>query len=182
MDNDSRTPRSTPSYSDSTEQTSYAPYRRDAQQAAQGPISNDGAVYRRQGQQNAARGTAMPSQTARYSAAERQAAPRGTAPRNPTGRTGSGRQHMGVATSDPQYLQPVETDAQRPSRPAHPRHKTPGDGTPQTLHSGHYLSTPPGKRAIFTQRQTKVRRRKRILIVLAILIVIAIIVWVVFFS
>lgn len=98
--------------------------------------------------------------------------PRGTMP---------GRKHMGVATSDPQYLQPAGAVGGRAGGPAHPRHKNPGDGEPQTLHGNRYLSTPSSHKTIFTARQDRARKRIRVLLVVLLLVVIAVVVWLIFF-
>ena len=92
-----------------------------------------------------------------------------------------GRKHMGVATSDPQYLQPVGHQTGAPQGPAHPRRKMPGDGEPQVLHSDRYLSAPSGRKTIFTARQDRARKRVRILLVLALIVVIAVLMWIIFF-
>lgn len=92
-----------------------------------------------------------------------------------------GRKHMGVATSDPQYLQPAGAVSGRASGPAHPRHKNPGDGEPQTLHGNRYLSTPSSHKTIFTARQDRARKRIRVLLVVLLLVVIAVVVWLIFF-
>ncbi len=166
MDNDRRAPNPNPQQSSSAEQSSFVPYRRTVHHVTQEPITDDGTAYRRQAQNPTARGAASSGQTSQYGA---------------PGRSGSRRKHMGVATSDAQYLQPVDSNATKPGRPAHPRHKSPGDGTPQTLRSNRYLSTPPGRKAIFTARQNKARRRMRILVVLALVTILAIVVWVLLF-
>lgn len=98
--------------------------------------------------------------------------PRGAMPR---------RKHMGVATSDPQYLQPAGAAGGRAGGPAHPRHKNPGDGEPQTLHGNRYLSTPSSHKTIFTARQDRARKRIRVLLVVLLLVVIAVVVWLMFF-
>lgn len=85
-----------------------------------------------------------------------------------------GRKHMGVATSDPQYLQPANRAQGTPTGPAHPRHKMPGDGEPQVLHSSRYLSTPSSRKSIFTARQDRARKRTRVLLIVAVLMIIAV--------
>lgn len=89
----------------------------------------------------------------------------------------SGRKHMGVATSDPQYLPRT-----RPAQPAHPRkqYAEGPDGKPQRapLHYERYLQTPKPGKAIFTARQTRARRHvARIVLLIALLAIIAAVVW-----
>lgn len=87
------------------------------------------------------------------------------------------RKHMGVATSDPQYLPRT-----RPAHPAHPRqqHAEGPDGQPQhaPLHYERYLQTPKPGKAIFTARQARARRHiAHIVLLIALLVVIAVVVW-----
>lgn len=159
MDESNRTPHNNPPRPNTPGEGSYTPYRRTVPHITQDPITDDGGSYADQ------RG-AVPPRTA----AARRADPRQT----------PGRKHMGVATSDPQYLQPVESRGDAPNRPAHPRHKTPGDGKPQALRSDRYLTTPSGRKSIFTARQDRARRRMRIILALALVIVIALVIWLLF--
>lgn len=98
-------------------------------------------------------------------------------------RDGSGRRlHMGVATSDPQYLSTVDpirtghpTDAKSdaPRRPAHPRGEKRAP-----LHYDRYLETPKPGKSIFSARHERARRRTRNLIVTVALIALIIaLVW-----
>ena len=89
----------------------------------------------------------------------------------------SGRKHMGVATSDPQYLPRT-----RPEHPAHPRQQRAEgpDGQPQhaPLHYERYLQTPKPGKAIFTARQARARRHvAHIVLLVALLVIIAVVVW-----
>lgn len=108
------------------------------------------------------------------------------------------RKHMGVATSDPEYLPPVN-GAAASARSARMEREHPdrsrADRTPySTLHGGRpsdrpgradrqadpggqsnygrYISTPKKGRSIFTSRQD--RQRRRVKIMLAVLIVTAV--------
>ena len=84
---------------------------------------------------------------------------------------GGTRKHMGVATSDPTYLPPVDN----PNAPATDR-KARVPVRKVSYGSGgsaqNYISTPKKGRAIFTSRQD--RQRRRIKIALGIMIVAAI--------
>lgn len=89
----------------------------------------------------------------------------------------SGRKHMGVATSDPQYLPRT-----RPTHPAHPRQQRTEwpDGQPQhaPLHYERYLQTPKPGKAIFTARQARARRHvAHIVLLVALLVIVAVVVW-----
>lgn len=98
---------------------------------------------------------------------------------NPRPYTGGGttRKHMGVATSDPEYLAPVAQPAGKASgprgssvpAPAHPpkRAEAPGEHP----NYSRYLSTPKKGKAIFTSRQQ--RQRRKIKVLLALLIVLS---------
>lgn len=119
---------------------------------------------------------------------------RGEAPR-------SGRRHMGVATSDPQYLPltPQEQARERAlaheqqrsqsigrqqdprgtgPRPAHPM-QTVQPGSHRNLqHSERYLTTPKPGKTIFKSRYEKQRRHtKTALIAIALLAIILVLIW-----
>lgn len=86
------------------------------------------------------------------------------------------RLHMGVATSDPQYL-PVTEPARRAPRGAAPGTAPQGPAHPVSeqrapLHYDRYLQTPKRGRAIFSSRQERARRRTRVLLALLVLAVI----------
>lgn len=93
----------------------------------------------------------------------------------------AGRKHMGVATSDPNYLADAPLSKQ-PSEPLDPQptetHRPRGPRGKQTLtHSARYLQTPKPGRSIFMSRQMRRKQQtKRIIIALAALLVIVIIV------
>ena len=98
---------------------------------------------------------------------------------NAPARRGTGtapyRRHMGVATSDPQYLPTTGANASRPAphAPAHPvsEHRAP-------LHYDRYLQTPKPGKTIFSSRHERVRRRTRAFIIAVLLVAIAIaLVW-----
>lgn len=82
------------------------------------------------------------------------------------------RKHMGVATSDPEYLPPV--GGNRPQAHVPPTSPTlrvrTGDarggqaGTGARPNYGRYISTPKKGRSIFTSRQDRQRRRVKILL------------------
>ena len=94
------------------------------------------------------------------------------------------RKHMGVASSDPEYLpQTGPTGHVPPSSPtlriranerAAARGAQPirGNGQPGQLHYDRYLQQPKKGRAIFTSQQD--RQRRRVQVLLAVLIVAAI--------
>ena len=103
-----------------------------------------------------------------------------TAPNAPRpARDGSSRRlHMGVATSDPQYLPVTEPRRARraeanapeaPRRPAHPRGEKRAP-----LHYDRYLETPKPGKSIFSARHERARRRTRHLIAGIALIAVAI--------
>lgn len=142
------------------EKRARAPYQRTVPHITQDPITDDAIAYQQR------------PQTAPRPAGQQRTAMQGARP---------GRKHMGVATSDPQYLQPTGRPQGAPNGPAHPRHKNPGDGEPQVLHYDRYLSTPSGRKTIFTARQDRSRRRIKALLIVALIVVIAIVVWIVFF-
>lgn len=90
------------------------------------------------------------------------------------------RRHMGVASSDPQYLPPTEPNAARPtpSRPqvTAPAHRRSEQRAP--LHYDRYLQTPKPGKSIFTGRHDRSRRRmKRFLAVLIVLAIILAFAW-----
>lgn len=104
---------------------------------------------------------------------------RGRIDDNAPARRGTGaaprRRHMGVATSDPQYLPTTGANASRPAphAPAHPvsEHRAP-------LHYDRYLETPKPRRAIFSTRRERSRRRARLVILLlAVLALVLALVW-----
>ncbi len=161
----------------------HVPYQRNVHHITQDPIIDDSVAHAApsgpdvQAAQPMQAGQPAPMPQAasagpRYTPQTTGEQPRTTIP---------GRKHMGVATSDPQYLQPVGAAGGRPNGPAHPRHKNPGDGEPQTLHGNRYLSTPSSRKAIFTTRHDRSRKRTRVLLVVLLLAVIAVVVWLVFF-
>lgn len=193
MDENNRT-QSAPSSDQHHEKRARVPYQRTVPHITQDPITDDGITYQRRAQLEAYR------QSGSYPAAEAgagtAASQRGQGYRSqggqaPAGFAGEtrqqnftsapGRKHMGVATSDPQYLQPTGLQNGSPQGPAHPRHKMPGDGEPQVLHSDRYLSAPSGRKTIFTARQDRARRRTRAALVVALIVVVAILVWLIFF-
>lgn len=99
-------------------------------------------------------------------------------------RPGRPRKHMGVASSDPEYLpQTGPTGHVPPSSPtlriranergaAHGNQPLKSNGQPGQLHYDRYLQQPKKGRSIFTSQQD--RQRKRVQILLAALIVAAI--------
>ena len=117
----------------------------------------------------------------------RQSVPTGTANGTPVPRQRP-RKHMGVATSDPDYLprtdihgyapamDPATRARLREQRGTSPAHQ-PAQGAP--LHYERYLTTPKKGHAIFTSRQERARKRAQLL--LAILIVAAIVLALVWF-
>lgn len=178
-----------------TAQQQYVPYRRNVRHISQEPITDDGLARAANPQvphpaapqqaplsqqaANARQSTISPhpmgtQQTSTAQAAQTQQ----PAWANAAGST-PGRKHMGVATSDPQYLQP--SGGMRSNGPAHPRRKNPGDGEPQTLHYDRYLSTPSSHKTIFTARQDRARKRTRVLLALILIVVIAVIAWLLLF-
>lgn len=94
----------------------------------------------------------------------------------------SGRKHMGVATSDPEYL--ADAPLSKPTTqdiPANPTINRTGERGPrgkQTLtHSARYLQTPKPGRSIFMSKQMRRKQQtKRAFIALAVLLVIVLIV------
>lgn len=193
MDENNRT-QSAPSSDQHHEKRARVPYQRTVPHITQDPITDDGITYQRRAQLEAYRrsgsypaagagaGTAASQRGQGYRSQGGQA-PAGFAgeARQQNFTSAPGRKHMGVATSDPQYLQPTGLQNGSPQGPAHPRHKMPGDGEPQVLHSDRYLSAPSGRKTIFTARQDRARKRARILLVLALIVVIAVLVWIIFF-
>ena len=99
-------------------------------------------------------------------------------------RSGRPRRHMGVASSDPEYLpKPDPTGYVPPSSPtlriraneqgaAHGHQPLKGDGQKGRLHYDRYLQQPKKGRSIFTSRQD--RQRRRVQVLLGVLIVAAI--------
>lgn len=99
-------------------------------------------------------------------------------------RTGRPRKHMGVASSDPEYLPQTEaTGYVPPSSPtlriranergsARTNQPLKGNAQPGQLHYDRYLQQPKKGRSIFTSQQD--RQRRRVQILLAVLIVAAI--------
>lgn len=160
MDETNRT-NTTSSSSPSRENRAYVPYQRNTPHITQAPITDDNVSYQ-------PRARDMRPDTAQQYTGQQASS---------SGR----RKHMGVATSDPQYLQPTGRAADTRQGPAHPRHKNPGDGEPQVLHYDRYLSTPSSRKTIFTARQDRSRKRVKALLVIALIAVIAIVVWIVFF-
>lgn len=136
------------------EKRARVPYQRTVPHITQDPITDDTVTYQQRP----------------------QAAPRPAVPQRPAMQGARpGRKHMGVATSDPQYLQPTGRPQGVPNGPAHPRHKMPGDGEPQVLHSDRYLTMPSSRKSIFTARQNRARRRTRTLAALLVVVIIAVI-------
>lgn len=96
------------------------------------------------------------------------------------------RQHMGTATSDPEYLPQTDFQMRRDQRqnggegqmaPQRPRQEHAGSPK-QSLHYERYLQTPKPGKSIFTSRQDRQRRRThRVLAVLILLAVIVALVW-----
>lgn len=193
MDENNRT-QSAPSSDQHHEKRARVPYQRTVPHITQDPITDDGITYQRRAQLEAYRrsgsypaagagaGTAASQRGQGYRSQGGQA-PAGFAgeTRQQNFTSAPGRKHMGVATSDPQYLQPTGLQNGSAQGPAHPRHKMPGDGEPQVLHSDRYLSAPSGRKTIFTARQDRARKRVRILLVLALIVVIAVLMWIIFF-
>ena len=98
-------------------------------------------------------------------------------------RDGRSRKHMGVASSDPEYLpQTDSTGHVPPSSPtlrirANERNgraipSVKGSGQPGQLHYDRYLQKPKKGRSIFTSQQD--RQRRRVQVLLAVLIIAAI--------
>lgn len=193
MDENNRT-QSAPSSDQHHEKRARVPYQRTVPHITQDPITDDGITYQRRAQREAYRRSgSYPAGGARLDEAvgQRGQGYRGQGGQEPAAFAGEarqqnftsapGRKHMGVATSDPQYLQPTGLQNGAPQGPAHPRHKMPGDGEPQVLHSDRYLSAPSGRKTIFTARQDRARRRTRAALVVALIVVVAILAWLIFF-
>lgn len=90
------------------------------------------------------------------------------------------RRHMGVATSDPQYL-PV-TEPGRGAQPGAngdvPGPAHPASGKRAPLHYDRYLQTPKPGKTIFSSRHERARRRTRAFIIAVLLVAIVIaLVW-----
>ena len=140
-----------------------------ARQAAQGPHAN--APYRR---------------TTRHITQDpitddSLRAPAGTqqAPRP----SGGNRKHMGVATSDPQYLPVLEPEnaRTRTRRPHAPAHERTGEERVSTPNYSRYLETPKSRRPIFQSRQDRARRRTTALLLgLLVVAIVLIAVWLIF--
>lgn len=89
-----------------------------------------------------------------------------------------GRRHMGTATSDPQYLPPIEQARDGVRGPAHI--PTPVDQR-APLHYDRYIEKPKHGKTIFTSRHERSRRRMRaVLIVLLVIVIAALALWFVF--
>ena len=89
-----------------------------------------------------------------------------------------GRRHMGTATSDPQYLPPIEQTRDGVRGPAHipapPDQRAP-------LHYDRYIEKPKQGKTIFTSRYERSRRRTRaVLLVLLVIVVVALALWFIF--
>ena len=94
---------------------------------------------------------------------------------------GGNRRHMGVATSDPQYL-PVTEPEGRGGRPHTRPAIEPVHAPEATRHQGvdysRYLSTPKRGKSIFISRYDRERiRTRRFLMLAAIVLVVALAVW-----
>lgn len=89
------------------------------------------------------------------------------------------RKHMGVATSDPEYLPPVQDTVERMpghgrgGRHAHSGRAANAGRNSNPLHYDRYLSAPQRGRAIFSAQRTRHRRRNAVA-VLAILLIAAV--------
>lgn len=95
------------------------------------------------------------------------------------------RKHMGVASSDPEYLsQTGPTGHVPPSSPtlriraternaAHGSQPIKGGGQPGQLHYDRYLQQPKKGRSIFTSQQDRQRRRVQALLVVLIVAAVA---------
>lgn len=104
------------------------------------------------------------------------------------------RKHMGVATSDPEYLPPVQDTANRMSghgqngraanaapgahhgRGGHPvrsNRNAVASSNANPLHYDRYLSTPQHGRAIFSAQRTRQRRRTAMAVLAILLIAVA---------
>lgn len=142
----------------------YVPYQRATQHISQEPITDPDLLPR----------LSMPAAPDNVSAPARPHSTRRAAPGHAP--QGGARKHMGVATSDPQYLEPV-AGVPGAIGPAHPRHKNPGDGEPQTLHYDRYLSTPDSRKTIFTARQERSRKRTHALLVITLVFAVAFLIW-----
>lgn len=101
-------------------------------------------------------------------------------PRRPA--TAPGRKHMGVATSDPQYLPPTGT-SRRPGRPSpaqSPRRQAPAPQQVRTQPDySRYLETQKPGKSIFTSRYERSRRRsfRMAAILLVIVLIVLALVW-----
>ena len=84
------------------------------------------------------------------------------------------RKHMGIATSDPEYLPQVQPSAQRTASPQMaPKHTI--------SNSSRYLSTPKAGRSIFISRYERRRATiKRCILLVVLIVIIALVVWFIF--
>lgn len=194
MDENNRA-QSTPSSNQQHEKRARVPYQRTVPHITQDPITDDGVTYQQRIQRETYSRTGSRAAAGAGTGGAARQDMRGYRPQAPGDYVGGfaggpqqqsftsapGRKHMGVATSDPQYLQPVGHQTGAPQGPAHPRRKMPGDGEPQVLHSDRYLSAPSGRKTIFTARQDRARRRTRAALVVALIVIVAILVWLIFF-
>ena len=99
------------------------------------------------------------------------------------------RKHMGVATSDPEYLPPAQDGGNRTTgrgakttpgshpgpagRHAHSNRSFDSNRNANPLHYDRYLSTPQRGRAIFSAQRTRQRRRTAMVILAILLIAVA---------
>ena len=87
---------------------------------------------------------------------------------------------MGTATSDPQYLPPI--DPARGARRQAPRDSSAPDAAPrQELHFERYLESPKPGKSIFTARQQRSRRTRLMVALILLAVVLAALVWFLFF-
>lgn len=91
-------------------------------------------------------------------------------------RTSAPRKHMGVATSDPDYL-PVTDPRGQAGRPG-PAHPISADAKNHPLHYDRYLELPKRGKSIFISRRERKQRRAHIaILVIALLAIILALVW-----
>lgn len=140
-----------------TQQAGRVPYRRHVPHVTQAPIDDIEPEY------------VMPE---RYTTVAQAGAAR--------------RHHMGVATSDPQYLPPTGNE-ERETRIRQPHGTRTGVPTalPQKqggkLHYDRYLQTPKNSRSIFASRRERQRAHvKTVLFVLIALVIVLVLVWLIF--
>lgn len=126
-----------------------APYRRATSHISQAPINDVETEY------------VMPN---RYTTVD-QARP--------------GRRHMGVATSDPNYLKPANGGRiNRGNLHDTDRSAKPRNGS---LHYDRYLQTPKSGKSIFVSQQRRQRQRvQRFILIAAILLIVLLFIWLVF--